>query len=218
MCGRYTLASSADEVVEAFDVPPLTFEHRPRYNIAPGQDAPVVARDRRGRRVGLLRWGLVPSWADRAGAGFINARGESVGRTPSFRDAFAHRRCLVPADGFYEWRREGAAKLPFHFRPAAGGLVSFAGIWEQWVRPGQEPRYGFAILTVGASADVADVHHRMPVVVAPEDRPLWLDGHATLDGVQGLVVAAPPGTFVGRRVSVRVNSAAVDDPSLVEAV
>lgn len=218
MCGRYTLASSAEEVVEAFDVPPLAFDYHPRYNIAPGQDAPVLARDRGGRRMGLLRWGLVPSWSDEAGAGFINARGESVATTPSFRDAFRRRRCLVPADGFYEWRRDGRVRTPFHFHPAARAPISFAGIWERWTRSGRETRYGFAILTVAASDDVAPIHDRMPVVIEPPDRLDWLDPATPADRLRAMLVPAPAGSFTARRVSPRVNSPSVDDATLLETV
>jgi putative SOS response-associated peptidase YedK len=217
VCGRYTLTSDADEVVEVFDLPPLAFEYRPRYNIAPGQDAPVVARDRGGRRMGLMRWGLVPAWADEGAGGFINARSESVARTPSFRDAFRRRRCLVPADGFYEWRRDAHGRTPFHYRPAAGGLVSFAGIWERWARPGQGVRYGFAILTTAASGDVSPVHDRMPVVVAPDHREAWLDVSTPAEVLRTVLTPTPEGTFTARRVSTRVNSPAVDDATLLEA-
>lgn len=217
MCGRYTLTSDADEVLEAFDVPPLAFDYRPRYNVAPGQDAPVVAQDRGGRRMGLMRWGLVPAWADDPSTGFINARAESVTRTPSFRDAFRRRRCLIPSDGFYEWRRDGRTKVPFHFRPEAG-LVSFAGIWERWSRPGRETRYGFAILTVAANEDVAPVHHRMPLVVTPGERAVWLDSATPADVLEALAVPSPPGSFTARRVSTRVNAPTADDPSLLEEV
>lgn len=103
MCGRYTLATPADEIVETFDVGPLTFDYFARFNIAPGQSAPVVAQDGRGRRAGLLTWGLIPGWRDEPGKGLFNARSESVHEKPSFREAFERRRCLVPADGFYEW-------------------------------------------------------------------------------------------------------------------
>jgi putative SOS response-associated peptidase YedK len=218
VCGRYTLTSDADEVVESFDVPPLSFDHHPRYNIAPGQEAPVCARDSRGRRIGLMRWGLVPARADEPRGGFINARGETVGRTPSFRDAFLRRRCLVPADGFYEWHRSAGGKVPYYFRPASGPLVAFAGIWERWARPGREPRFGFAILTTEANEDVAAIHDRMPVVIPPGKRLVWLDPDAPPDQVAALIRTAPSGSFVPRRVSTRVNSAHVDDPTLLEAV
>jgi putative SOS response-associated peptidase YedK len=218
VCGRYTLTSDAEEVVEAFDVPPLSFDHHPRYNIAPGQEAPVCARDVRGRRVGLMRWGLVPSWADEPRSGFINARGETVGRTRSFRDAFLRRRCLVPADGFFEWHRSAGGGVPYYFRAASDRLVSFAGIWERWARPDAEPRFGFAILTTAANEEVASVHDRMPVVIPPHERAIWIDPDAPPDRVGALIRTAPPGTFVPRRVSTKVNSPRLDDPSLLEAM
>jgi len=218
MCGRYTLAAGPDELVEAFDVPPPTFDLEPRYNIAPSQAVPVVAEDRHGRRMGLLTWGLVPGWADEPGPGVINARSESVARKPSFREAFERRRCLVPADGFYEWKKEGGAKVPYWIRPRAGGVMSFAGIWERWSRPGAEPRHTFAILTTDASADVAPIHDRMPVVIEPEDRNRWLDRNARADEIAGLLHPARDGSLVSHPVSTRVNRPAEDDPGLIAPV
>jgi len=218
MCGRYTLASSPDELIETFAVPGLTFDYRPRYNIAPGQDAPIVAEDARGRRIGLLRWGLVPSWADEVNRGFINARGESVGETPSFRDGFVERRCVVPADGFYEWRAVGQAKIPHWFHPSGGGLLSLAGIWERWARPGHEPHFSFAILTVEANEDVRGVHGRMPVLLDAEGREIWLARTSPLDAARELIVPAPPGTLTCRVVSQRVNGTSEDDAALIVEV
>jgi putative SOS response-associated peptidase YedK len=218
MCGRYTLASSADELVETFDVPELTFEHRPRYNIAPGQEAPIVAEDDRGRRMGHMRWGLIPAWADRIGRGLVNARGESVGETPSFRDAFGARRCVVPADGFYEWSAAAEGRVPHWFCSVDGSLLSMAGIWERWSRPGHAPYHGFAIVTVAANSDVAGVHGRMPLVLDRTGSGVWLDRSSALDAVDGLIVPAPPGTLVGRPVSRRVNRASEDDPELTAEV
>ncbi len=216
MCGRYTLAAGADELVEAFDVPAPTFELTPRYNIAPSQAVPVVAEDRHGRRMGLLTWGLVPGWIEEPGAGMINARSESVATKPSFREAFARRRCLVPADGFYEWRREGAKKTPYWIHAADRGLLAFAGIWETWSRPGAEPRHTFAILTTDASADVAPIHDRMPVLVAAADRDRWLDRNAPAVGLSDLLHPAPAGTLVSHTVSPRVNKPVEDDAGLIE--
>ena len=216
MCGRYTLSANADELVEAFDVPTPTFDLVARYNIAPSQLAPVVAADRRGRRMGLLTWGLVPGWVDEPGEGMINARVESVGERPSFRDALERRRCLVPATGFYEWKREQGAKVPYWIHPAKGGVISFAGIWERWSRSGAEPRHTFAILTMEANADVAPIHERMPVIVARVDRARWLDRSLDGSGALGLLRGGAPGMLASHAVSGRVNRTAEDDAGLTE--
>ena len=218
MCGRYTLAADADELVEAFDVPSLTFDLIRRYNIAPSQLAPVVAQDRHGRRIGLLTWGLVPAWMDEPGAGFINARSESVLDKPSFREAFERRRCLVPADGFYEWKKGAAGKVPHWFYPGGGGLISFAGLWDSWSRPGVEPRHTFTILTTEANEDVEDVHDRMPVVIAVGDRDMWLHRSSSLDELTPMLRSTPAGTFDVHPVSARLNRPAEDDAGLIERV
>lgn len=218
MCGRYTLAANADELVEAFDVPVPAFDLAPRWNIAPSQLAPVVAADRHGRRLGLMTWGFVPASAGEPGGGMINARVESVRTRPSFREAIEHRRCLVPADGFYEWKRDGDGKTPFWIHPVAGGVVSFAGIWERWSRPGAEPRHAFAILTTAANADIASLHDRMPVIVSPADRGAWLDRSVDGGAALQLLRATPAGTLVSHPVSTRVNRPAEDDAGLLERV
>jgi putative SOS response-associated peptidase YedK len=218
VCGRYALSAEASELVEAFDVPLPDFEVRPRYNIAPSQQAPVVAEDRRGRRMGLLTWGLVPEWQDEPGKGFINARSESVLEKPSFRDAVERRRCLVPADGFYEWKAEGKSKHPFWIHPEGGGLLSFAGIWERWSRPGMESRHTFAILTMPASLEVEPVHDRMPVVVLASDRLAWLDRETDGKTALALVRGRPAPHLVCRPVSTRVNRPKEDDPGLIEPI
>lgn len=208
MCGRYTLSLPAPELVEAFDVPPLSFEWRPRWNVAPGQDCPVVGEDRKGRRMGLMRWGLVPEWMDDPpSGGFVNARSETAGEKPSFREAFRRRRCLVPADGFYEWAREGGEKVPRWFRRRGGGVLALGGIWEGRT---------FAVLTTAANADVAPVHPRMPVLVPREGWDAWLDAGTPGDVLRGLVAPAPDGVLERRVVSTRVNTPDEDDPGLVE--
>jgi putative SOS response-associated peptidase YedK len=218
MCGRYTLAASTDGLVEAFDVPVPAFEWAPRYNIAPSQQAPIVAEDSRGRRVGLLTWGLAPGWMDDPGPGFVNARSESVHTKPAFRDGFERRRCLVPADGFYEWQKQEGAKVPHWLHPAAGGVVSFAGLWDSWSRPGAEPRHTFAILTTEANDEVSAVHDRMPVVVPADARHAWLAKDADPAALRALLRPAPDGTFAVRRVSTRVNKPVEDDAGLIEAM
>ncbi len=229
MCGRYTLATPADELIEAFDVTALTFDHAPRYNIAPGQDAPVVAQDSRGRRIGLLRWGFVPAWKDEAGSGIVNARCETVAVKPSFREAYQRRRCLVPADGFYEWQSPegasgaratagGAGKQPYWIHAPGGGLLSFAGIWEKWSRPGAEPRFTFAILTTDANDDVRPIHDRMPAIVRPEARDAWLDRSTPADQLARILRPPEEGSLVPRPVSTRVNRVLEDDAELIRSV
>jgi putative SOS response-associated peptidase YedK len=218
VCGRYALAAGPKELAETFQVPIPDFELHPRYNIAPGQEALVVAEDRHGRRAGLLTWGLVPSWADEPGRPMINARSESVLGRPSFRESFERRRCLVPADGFYEWKHEGDHKVPFWIHPAAGGLLAFAAIWDRWTRPGAEPRHTFAVLTMPAAGDVARIHDRMPVVIDARDRDRWLDRLTDGPSALSLLRAGTPPDYVCRPVSTRVNRPQEDDPGLIEAV
>jgi putative SOS response-associated peptidase YedK len=217
VCGRFTLAVPGDELVEVFSVPLPDFDIVPRFNVAPGQDVLVVGEDRRGRRMGRLRWGLVPAGRGEPSNPLVNARGETLARTPSFRGAFLHRRCLVPADGFYEWRR-GAGGSPFLFRPVQGSLLAFAAVWEHWEAPGRPPRDGLALVTVAANADVAPVHDRMPALVSRADVPLWLDRSASPERLQALLAPAPAGTLRAHRVSQRVNSVSEDDAGLVEPV
>lgn len=217
MCGRYTLATPEGELIEAFDLPGLTFDYFARYNIAPGQAAPVVAEDRRGRRAGLMTWGLVPPMAVGRSSGFINARAESVATKPSFREAVRRRRCLVPADGFYEWQqRDEGPKAPHWLHPATPGPIAFAGIWEP--RDVKGGRASFSILTRRANEDVAPIHDRMPVVVAPDRWNEWLSRETAWSAVTGLLAVTPDVRFVARPVSTRVNSVREDDEELLAAV
>jgi putative SOS response-associated peptidase YedK len=215
MCGRYTLAAPAGRLVETFDVGPITFDYVPRFNISPGQDAPVVAADGRGRRMGLLRWGLIPAWRDEPGRGFVNARAESAATRPSFREAFRRRRCLVPADGFYEWRGSPGAKQPYWIHPARGDVMAFAGLWETWRRPGEEPRHTFTILTTDANAEVREVHERMPVTVDPADFGEWLDRDTGPERLASMLRPAVDGSFALHLVSTRVNRVEEDDAELI---
>jgi putative SOS response-associated peptidase YedK len=230
MCGRYSLAAPADDLVEAFDVPPLSFEYVPSYNISPGRVVPVVAQDRMGRRMGLMKWGFVPGWSGDPGRGFINARSESVAKKRSFRHAFAQRRCLVPADGFYEWKRPadtaaagsrsppGSPREPYWIHPVGGGLLAFAGIWEMWRGVGGDRRHGFAILTAAANGEVRSIHERMPVVVSATDHAAWLERSTSVARLEELLRPASDGTFECRRVDTRVNRTAEDDEGLVAPV
>lgn len=187
MCGRYLLYSLPEALQAAFDVD-VRLNMEPRYNIAPTQRVPIVGLKEGKRRLGLAHWGLIPSWAkDRSVASkMINARSETAAEKPSFRSAFKARRCLIPADGFYEWHTEDGVKQPYLLEPAAGGPMAFAGLWEAWRAPEAEkdsaPLVSFTILTTQASPDVAQLHHRMPVILRPDDYDRWLNGPAEADG------------------------------------
>lgn len=222
MCGRFTLAVQPALIAEAFgltDVPDLA----PRYNVAPTQVAPVVRQPAAGapRRLDGLRWGLVPSWADDPALGnrLINARSETVAQKPSFRSAFRQRRCLVPADGFYEWAKVGKVRQPWHFRRADGAPFAFAGLWERWRAPSGEALETFTILTTAANALVAPVHPRMPVILPPTAYEAWLDPELTAAGhLAPLLVPAAEGVLTGYQVSQRVNAPAHDDAACIRPV
>ncbi len=230
MCGRYTLTAPADELVEVFDVGALTFDHwPPRYNLAPTQDAPVVVLGHEGeRRLGLMRWGLVPAWAadPSIGGRLINARSETAARKPAFRDAFAERRCLVPADGFYEWQKLGAssggrpAKQPWWIHRPDRRPFAFAGLWERWRgREGGPTLVSFTILTTEPNERVRPLHDRMPVILpdrAAEDR--WLAPEASARELEPLLAAVAEDYLAAWPVSTAVNRPANDAPELIERV
>ena len=226
MCGRYLLKAPADALRRAFgfvEQPNLM----PRYNIAPTQDAAVIRerREPKGERtLQLLRWGLIPSWAEdmKGGAKLINARAEGIAERPSFREAFRRRRCLVPADGFYEWRAEGKLKQPYLIQRRDRAPIAFAGLWERWVPKTQppEPAYidSFTIVTTAANALLKPLHERMPVILAPENCLRWLDRASSEAELKALLRPAPEDLLAYVLVSTRVNAAAPDDAGLIEPV
>jgi putative SOS response-associated peptidase YedK len=225
MCGRYTLSVPLSNLVDAFDVPPPDFDYRPRYNIAPTQDVPVVAQDERGRRMGLLRWGLIPSWAKDPAMGgrLINARSETVAEKPSFRSAFRRRRCLVPADGFFEWKKEEPlggkpTKTPFWIHQRERKPFTFAGLWERWEPEGGPPIHTFTILTTDAASGIAHIHPRMPVILLPRAREVWLDAGSDPSSLQSLLRPYGLEDLQAHPVSTLVNSPRNDQPSCIEAV
>ncbi|MEO8084582.1 MAG: SOS response-associated peptidase [Ardenticatenales bacterium] len=221
MCGRYTLSVPAETLAQHFGLETVP-DVAPRFNIAPTQAAPVVrlSVEREAPVLDFLRWGLVPSWAkDASAAGrLINARSETAAEKPSFRSAMRHRRCLVPADGFYEWRAEGGAKQPYRIARPDGAPIAFAGLWERWGK-GDEPLETFTILTTAANATLAPLHDRMPVILDPADYALWLDPTASdVALVEPLLRAAPEGALTYYAVSRAVNRVGHDDASLVVAL
>ena len=177
MCSRYSLTSPAEAVRATFKVAGAeTFP--PRYNIAPTQPAHIVRISPTGEReLTLVRWGLIPSWVKDPNAftTLINARADTVLSKPSFKNAMKYRRCLIPADGFYEWTGVSPNKRPHLIRPKAGGPIGFAGLWEHWMSPDGSEMETMAILTTDANRTVADIHDRMPVILPPDLFEAWLD-------------------------------------------
>ncbi|MEM9169076.1 MAG: SOS response-associated peptidase [Pseudomonadota bacterium] len=218
MCGRYLLTAPPDEVAQTFSVD-VRDNFPPRYNIAPTQPVAAVRLDRGGARAyALLRWGFIPGWrGTEAGRPLINARAETVAEKRSFSGAFKRRRCLVPASGFYEWRRGEGAPQPFLFEPAAGGLFAFAGIWETSLADNGSEAETVAMLTIEAGPDMAAIHHREPVVVAPDAFDRWLTTDETeTAALAPLLRAQAAGFWRSRAVSKAVNKVANDGPALIE--
>ena len=224
MCGRFTQMFSGGEVRAVLDLDGPEAELQPRYNLAPGQDAAVVRHDAGGRRLSMLRWGLIPSWAKKPDIGYrlINARAETAAGKPSFRSAFAHRRCIVPASGFYEWRLEGTVRQPWYVTGRDGEPMGFAGLWERWrvpvgmALPGSlaDRRPGdvvetFTVLTTAANDAMRALHHRMPVILPPEAIGPWLSG----DDVD--LGPAAEDRLLMHRVSRAMNNPRNDSPECV---
>ena len=209
MCGRFTQADIEQldrEVFKIFDIPAFDA----RYNIAPTQDAAVVREGPRGRTIEPLRWGLIPSWADdpKIATRTINARAESIATKPTFRDSFVRRRCVIPASGFYEWKKTGSSKQPFYIRPTEVGHFALAGLWDQWLSHTEGPIESFTIVTTDANASLEELHDRMPVILARADVDTWLDSKTGVDALQELLRPAPPTSTESYSVSLYVNNVA----------
>ena len=219
MCGRFIQKLTWREIHDLYrskepDPPPKL---QPRYNGAPGQDFAACRLDERGTlAVVLLRWGLVPYWAKdlRTSSRLINARSETVHQKPSFRAAFRSRRCLVPADGWFEWKRAGGVKQPYHLSLADRSPLSFAGLWERWEKGG-EVLESFTIITTNASPGLAHIHHRQPAIIDPSQFDDWLDPASSTPRLLELARRSHAGPFQQRPVSTRVNSVRNDDPDLL---
>ena len=224
MCGRFTLRTTAYKIAEAFGVE-VRANLAARYNIAPSQDIAAVraapgSDGGGGRELVMRRWGLVPQWARDAAIGnrMINARAETVAEKPAFRAAFRQRRCLIVADGFYEWRKApDGAKQPYFIARADDAPFAFAGLWERWQLPGAEPLETCAIITTDANQTLAPIHHRMPVILAANDHDAWLDPEApSAEALTALLRPAPADAVTAQAVGRYVNNARNDDPACIE--
>ena len=218
MCGRYSLTTDEKQLQARFVARTLPRTQTARYNIAPTQPVWALVHDREPRIV-TLRWGLIPSWAkDKAiGNRMINARAEGIAQKPSFRRAIRKRRCLVLADGFYEWKKTGPSKVPYYIRLKSSEPFGFAGLWERWAGPSGETIHSCTIITTTPNERMADIHHRMPVIVPREAEERWLD--PTVEDPQKilpLLQPYPAGEMEAYAVSTVVNSPRNDVAACIE--
>jgi putative SOS response-associated peptidase YedK len=220
MCGRFTLLAPGESIADLFQLPE-TPHLAPRYNIAPTQPVAAVRvnRDTRRRELTHFHWGLIPRWAKdpKIGSRMINARSETAAEKPSFRVAFKYRRCLVPADGFYEWQKMNGRKQPVRIQMGDGRPFAIAGLWEHWSSPDGSELESCTLLTTEPNDLLKPVHNRMPVILAPADFDRWLDPGAQHPGeVQDLLRPYPSGEMRFYPVSTHVNNPRNEDPRCIE--
>jgi putative SOS response-associated peptidase YedK len=224
MCGRFTQERPASELAEIFAAEPLADDLGARYNVAPTDDALVVVQREDRRAITAYRWGLVPHWSSdlKGGSRMFNARAETITTSPAFREAFARRRCLVPVDSFYEWKREGTTRQPYRVGRADGRPLALAGLWAGWRDPAlDEVRRTFTIITAGPNAALADLHDRMPVMLHERDWDRWLSDGRSPSGTDpaALLGLLGPTDEVALRiyaVNRYVNDVRRDGPELIE--
>ncbi len=215
MCGRFAIAAPAPVLITKFDLAE-SVELQQRYNVAPGGLIAVIRRSPEGKRVlHNLKWGLVPHWSKDPSIGMklTNARGESLSEKPSFRDAYRRRRCLIPASGFYEWKRDGSNKQPYYFSLKNQEIMAMAGLWESWKAPDGSILRTACIITTEANSVMSPVHHRMPVIIDPEHWEVWLD---QVSDVSSLLKPIDDDALVCWPVDKRVGRATEDDAGLIE--
>jgi putative SOS response-associated peptidase YedK len=221
MCGRFVQYSNPEVYASAFAVEAL-FDARPRYNLAPTQPVLAVRQAETGaREIVPLRWGLVPAWSKGPDNRYsmINARAETVDTKPAYRNAFKRRRCLIPSEGFYEWKAGEQGKTPYLIRRTDGEPFGMAGLWETWRNPDGEPLESCTVIVTDANDLVRQLHDRMPVVLAPEDYTAWLDPETKdLVHLKALLRPALPDPWTLVEVSRKVNSPKNDSPDLLEPV
>lgn len=224
MCGRFTLFSDFNAIIERFNIEAAIGEdlYLPSYNIAPSQSVLSVINDGTKNRLGYLRWGLIPSWAkdEKIGYKMINARAETILEKPSFRNAFKKRRCLVVADSFYEWKRDRSkTKIPMRIKLKSDGLFAMAGLWEPWKSPAGHSVFSCTIITTTANNLMKSIHDRMPVILKPEDEQTWLNPtNMDPEGLNHLLKPLPEEFMEAYEVSSLVNSPKNNSPRLIERV
>jgi putative SOS response-associated peptidase YedK len=217
MCGRYVITSSPAAIRALFGYPEQP-NFPPRYNVAPTQPIPIVRVNDGKRQFVLMRWGLIPAWVKdpKPFSLLINARADTVIDKPAFRTAMRRRRCLIPADGFYEWRDIGGHKQPYFVRPKKPGPLGFAGLWETWTGPNGEELDTAAIVTTNANRTLSAIHDRMPVILPPEAFDLWLDcARVDAKTASALLVPTRDGLMEAYEISPAVNRVANDAEALI---
>lgn len=220
MCGRYTLTVTLDELMVRYMIEETTVPfHRPKYNVAPSQQVLTIINDGQSNRLGELKWGLIPPWADDPKIGFqmLNARSETAASKPAFQTPLRRKRCLIPADGFYEWKATAHGKQPMRIVLKNRALFSMAGLYETWLSPDGTKINSCTILTTTPNALVAPIHDRMPVILRPEAEQLWLNRAVTdTAALTPLLQPYPTDELEAYAVSTAVGSVRNDEPSLIE--
>jgi putative SOS response-associated peptidase YedK len=221
MCGRYTIVITIDELMLHYMIEvPTNRYHTPRYNVAPGQLVMAVINDGEKNRLGELKWGLVPSWAqdEKISYKMINARAESVTEKPGFRASFQRKRCLIPADSFYEWKKIGADKQPMRIMLKDEGIFSMAGLYDTWTAPDGRKVSSCTIITTTPNALMVDIHDRMPVILGLEAEKIWLDKEQKLEDLQDLLRPFPAEDMLAYPISKLVGNVKNDNPACIEPV
>lgn len=219
MCGRFTLTVEYSNLISVFQLRNDLFNYTPRYNIAPAQDVAVIVKGRNGREITNMHWGLIPHWAREPKIGYkmINARAETIDQKPAYKSSFYHRRCLILADGFYEWKKTNLGKQPYRIILPKHNIFAFAGLWSYWNAPEGNTIYSCSIITTGANGYLRDIHDRMPVILTQEEQfEKWLG----VSGPGELKQLLQPydGKMVAYAVSTMVNSPKNDNEKLIEQV
>ena len=211
MCGRYTLTKPLKDIVVHYNPVDAKTSHKPRYNIAPSQPAPVVICVDGALELHSMRWGLIPSWSKdkKTSSGLINARSETVHKKPSFRSSFRSKRCLVPADGYIEWEKTAKGKTPHYIYLPEQEIISFAGLWSEFQGDQGQVRT-FSIITAQANPQLSPLHHRMPVILSPDQRLTWLSPGANTAALQDMLGEIFTDPLKIRKISRKINSPAND--------
>lgn len=219
MCGRFSLAADLEEILWRFAIESVTCVYVPRFNIAPGQWIPAIIAHSGKNRLGQLRWGLIPSWAkdERNGAKLINAKAETIRVKPAFRQSFLRKRCIIPADGFYEWKTTPSGKQAMHIRMKTGKLFAMAGLFDTWTAPDGKKVHTCTIITTQANDLLAPIHDRMPVILRADEEALWLDrNEQNGELLQSLLTPYPAAEMEAYPVTPKVGNVKFDSPVCIQ--